>query len=148
MITLLETGNTMIIIWFAVVILAGIIEASTMDLTSIWFSFGGFFALLIAVFFPDTLVIQMLVFTVLSAVALMFLRPVFKQYLKRNEVRTNADRLIGKTAFCIKTIDLDVRGEVKIDGKIWTAVANELINPTEKVEVLAIDGVKLVVKKL
>ncbi len=76
------------------------------------------------------------------------MRPIFKRYLKRNEVRTNADRLIGKSALCLKAISPDERGEVKIDGKIWTAVANEVITPNEKVEVLAIDGVKLVVKKI
>ena len=39
------------------------------------------------------------------------------------------------------------RGEVKIEGKIWTAIANENINNGDKVIVLAIKGVKLVVRK-
>lgn len=144
----LSLNDTMIIIWGAVFILAGIIEASTMDLTSIWFSGGAIISLLIAIIFPDSLVAQFLAFTIVSALMLIFLRPIFKRYLKKNEVRTNADRLVGKTAICIKQIAVDVRGEVKIDGKIWTAIANEEININEKVEVLAIDGVKLVVKKL
>jgi len=144
----LSPNDTMIIIWGAVFILAGIIEASTMDLTSIWFSGGALISLLIAIIFPDSLVAQFLAFTIVSGIMLIFLRPIFRRYLKKNEVRTNADRLIGKTAICLKSISLDVRGEVKIDGKIWTAIANEDININEKVEVLAIDGVKLVVKKL
>ncbi len=144
----MSLSDTMIIIWAAVFVFAGIIEASTMDLTSIWFSGGALISLLIAIIFPNSLVAQLLVFVVVSAVFLIFLRPIFKRYLKRNEVRTNADRLIGKSALCIKAISPDERGEVKIDGKIWTAVANEVITPNEKVEVLAIDGVKLVVKKI
>jgi membrane protein implicated in regulation of membrane protease activity len=148
MITLLSLGDTMIIIWFSVFIFAGIIEISTMDLTSIWFSIGAFFSLLLAVFFPNELVLQLLIFVIISALTLIFLRPIFKKYLKRNEVRTNADRLIGKIAICTKAISEDERGYVKIDGKLWTAVANESIEINEKVEVLAIDGVKLVVKKL
>jgi membrane protein implicated in regulation of membrane protease activity len=148
MITLLSLGDTMIIIWFSVFIFAGIIEISTMDLTSIWFSIGAFFSLLLAVFFPNELVLQLLIFVIISALMLIFLRPIFKKYLKRNEVRTNADRLIGKIAICTKAISEDERGYVKIDGKLWTAVANESIEINEKVEVLAIDGVKLVVKKL
>ncbi len=144
----LSLTDTMIIIWGAVFVLAGIIEASTMDLTSIWFSGGALISLLIAIIFPNSLVAQFLAFTIVSGLMLIFLRPIFKRYLKKNEVRTNADRLVGKTAICIKQIALDVRGEVKIDGKIWTAIATEEININEKVEVLAIDGVKLVVKKL
>jgi membrane protein implicated in regulation of membrane protease activity len=144
----LSTADTMILIWASVFVLAGIIEASTMDLTSIWFSGGALISLLIAIIFPNSLVAQFLAFTIVSALMLVFLRPIFKRYLKKNEVRTNADRLIGKTALCIKLITKDDRGEVKIDGKIWTAIANEEININEKVEVLAIDGVKLVVKKL
>lgn len=144
----LSTADTMILIWASVFVLAGIIEASTMDLTSIWFSGGALISLLIAIIFPNSLVAQFLAFTIVSALMLVFLRPIFKRYLKKNEVRTNADRLIGKTAICIKLITKDDRGEVKIDGKIWTAIANEEININEKVEVLAIDGVKLVVKKL
>ena len=143
----LSITDTMIIIWAAVFVLAGFIEATTMDLTSIWFSGGALISLLIAIIFPNSLVAQFLAFTIVSAIMLVFLRPIFKRYLKKNEVRTNADRLIGKTAYCIKAISLDNRGEVKIDGKIWTAIANEDININEKVEVLAIDGVKLVVKK-
>ena len=148
MVLALSTADTMILIWASVFVLAGIIEASTMDLTSIWFSGGALISLLIAIIFPNSLVAQFLAFTIVSALMLVFLRPIFKRYLKKNEVRTNADRLVGKTAFCIKPISKDVRGEVKIDGKIWTAIANEEININEKVEVLAIDGVKLVVKKL
>ncbi|PKL01120.1 MAG: NfeD family protein [Tenericutes bacterium HGW-Tenericutes-1] len=144
----LSLTDTMIIIWAAVFVLAGFIEATTMDLTSIWFSGGALISLLIAIIFPNSLVAQFLAFTIVSALMLIFLRPIFKRYLKKNEVRTNADRLIGKNAYCIKAISPDNRGEVKIDGKIWTAVANEEININEKVEVLAIDGVKLVVKKL
>jgi membrane protein implicated in regulation of membrane protease activity len=140
--------DTMIIIWAAVFVFAGVIEASTMDLTSIWFSGGALIALLIAIIFPNSLVAQFLAFTIVSAIMLIFLRPIFKKYLKKNEVRTNADRLIGKYAFCLKKITPDERGEVKIDGKIWTAIANDTIEINEKVEVLAIDGVKLVVKKL
>jgi len=140
--------DTMIIIWAAVFVFAGVIEASTMDLTSIWFSGGALISLLIAIIFPNSLAAQFLAFTIVSALMLIFLRPIFKKYLKKNEVRTNADRLIGKNAFCLKKITPDERGEVKIDGKIWTAIANDTIEINEKVEVLAIDGVKLVVKKL
>ncbi len=150
MLTLLSNGDLMVVIWFAVIIIAAIIEASTMDLTSIWFSGGAFLALLVAVIFgggTGSMIAQISVFIVASAAMLIMLRPVFQSFIKKNEVRTNADRLVGKVAICVKAIALDQRGEVTIDGKIWTAVANETIEINQKVEVLAIEGVKLVVRK-
>jgi len=143
----IDPGTMMILIWFAIIILAGVIEASTMDLSSIWFSAGAFIALIIAIFLPEHYVLQSVVFLVVSILLLLGLRPIFKNYIRKNEIKTNADKLIGKIATCTKAIPLDDRGEVKIDGKIWTAIANEAIEANSKVEVLAIDGVKLVVKK-
>jgi membrane protein implicated in regulation of membrane protease activity len=137
----------MILIWFGVVVLAGIIEASTMDLTSIWFSVGALFALIIAVIWGDNVILQAVIFIVVSILLLLGLRPVFKKYIRKNEIKTNADKLVGRTAICIKPIVNGERGEVKIEGKIWTAISNEDIQLDEKVEVLSIDGVKLVVKK-
>jgi len=147
----LTMGDTMVIIWFAIIVLAAVIEASTMDLTSIWFSGGALLALLVAAIFGGTagsIVAQVVVFLVVSSAMLLILRPILAKYLKKNDVKTNADRLIGKHAVCLKEIALDVRGEVTIEGKIWSAIANETVAIGEKVEVLAIDGVKLVVRRL
>ncbi|NLZ61396.1 MAG: NfeD family protein [Acholeplasmataceae bacterium] len=144
----LDFGTLMILIWFAIIILAGVIEASTMDLSSVWFSAGAFVALIIAIFFPEQYIVQIVVFLIVSLLLLLGLRPLFKKYIRKNEIKTNADKLIGKVAICTKTIPDGERGEVKIDGKIWTAIANEAIEINTRVEVLAIDGVKLVVKKI
>lgn len=143
----MDTGTIMVIIWFALIIFAGVIEASTMDLTSIWFSAGAFFALITAIFWQDNIVLQAIVFIVVSSLMLLGLRPLFKKYIRKNEIKTNADKLIGKIAVCVKPILNGDRGEVKIDGKIWTAISNQDVALDERVEVLAIDGVKLVVTK-
>jgi len=140
-------GTTMIYIWFAVIIIAAVIEASTMDLSSIWFSAGGLVSLIIAIFLPDLIWLQIVVFIVVSSLLLLEIRPLFKNTLMKNDIKTNADKLIGKIAICTKSFKVSERGEVKIDGKIWTAISNEDIRLDDKVEVLAIDGVKLVVRK-
>ena len=143
----IDPANTMIFIWFAIIIFAGVTEALTMDLSSIWFAVGGFFALMIAIFWPEMIWLQALVFILFSTALLLVLRPIFKRYVKKNEIKTNADSLIGKTATCVRQIIDGERGEVKIEGKIWTAIANEDIQEHEKVVILAIKGVKLVVRK-
>ena len=147
MLLAIDLGITATIIWFAIVIFAGVIEASTMDLTSIWFAAGAIVALIVSLFVPD-FIVQVVVFVIISAALLLSLRPIFTRYLKKNDIKTNADRLIGKTAVCSKAITDGERGEVRIDGKIWTAISNDDIIIGEKVEVLGIEGVKLVVKKI
>jgi membrane protein implicated in regulation of membrane protease activity len=117
-----------------------------MDLSSIWFSVGAFFALIVAIF-TDNIVAQAIIFLLASVALLLVLRPVFKEHMRKNEIKTNADALVGKIAVCVKAITNGERGEVKIEGKIWTAISNEDININEKVTVLAIKGVKLVVRK-
>ena len=143
----IDLATTMIFIWFAVIIVAGVIEALTMDLSSIWFAAGGFFALIFAIIFPELIWIQVLIFILFSIALLLVLRPIFKKFVKKNEIKTNADSLVGRVAVCVKPILDGERGEVKIEGKIWTAIANEDIQINEKVIVLAIKGVKLVVRK-
>ncbi len=128
-----------IIIWFVLIIVAALIEMNTMDLTSIWFSAGALFAFILAIA-GALLWIQITVFVVTSLMLIALVRPITKKYLKTNVVHTNTDRLIGKVANCTKMID----------GKYWMAVttSEDDIDIDEKVEVLAVEGVKLVVDRI
>mgnify|MGYP001092060361 CR=1 FL=1 len=142
-------AQVMIIIWFIIIIVAALIEMNTMDLTSIWFSVGALIAFVLALIDVNP-AIQILVFLLGSVGLILAVRPVAKNYFKTNAISTNADRLIGKVAICTKDIFVGDRGEVKIDGKYWLAVTSgELdIAVDERVEVLAIEGVKLIVDKI
>jgi membrane protein implicated in regulation of membrane protease activity len=142
-------NTVMIIIWFSLFIVAALIEMNTMDLTSIWFSVGALLAFILAIATaPEWL--QIAVFIVTSLVLILSVRPIAKKYLRTNVISTNTDRLVGKVAVCTKHIPAGERGEVKIDGKYWMAIttSEEDIEADEKVEVLAIEGVKLVVDRI
>lgn len=139
----------MIIIWFVVIIVAAVIEMNTMDLTSIWFSVGALIAFVLSLIGVPPFW-QVLTFVVVAVVLIISVRPVAKNYFKTNAISTNADRLVGKVAVCTKPINVGDRGEVKIDGKYWLAITSgdQDIELDEKVEVLAIEGVKLIVDKI
>lgn len=141
--------DLMIIIWFVLIIVAALIEMNTMDLASIWFSVGALFAFILALVGVDV-AWQIVVFLVVSMGLVVSVRPVAKNYFKTNQISTNADRLIGKVAVCTKEIPVGERGEVKIDGKYWLAVSSgdQDIQVDERVEVLAIEGVKLIVDRI
>jgi len=143
----LSMETSIALLWFAIIIIASVIEFSTTDLTSIWFAGGALVSFIVALIWPAAIVAQIVVFIVATAILIFEVRPAVKGYLTKNDVKTNADRVIGKIAVCTKAFKTGDRGEVKIDGKYWTAVSNEDISLNDKVEVLSIDGVKLVVRK-
>jgi membrane protein implicated in regulation of membrane protease activity len=143
----IQIGTIMAIIWISVMVLALIIEGGTMDLSSVWFSAGALAALVVALIWPEAYIPQIVVFILVSIALLILIRPIIKDKMKKNEIKTNADSLVGKVAVCTKDILNGERGEVKIEGKIWTAISNEDVVIGDKVTVLAIKGVKLVVRK-
>ncbi len=68
--------------------------------------------------------------------------------LKTDYVKTNADRYIGKLAVVTEEIsNIDAKGQVKVDNQIWSARSQngETISEGTKVNVLRIEGVKLIV---
>ena len=141
--------TVLILIWFIVILVAAFIEINTMDLTSVWFSIGALIAFVLALLAQPP-VLQVLAFVIVSVILLVSVRPIAKNYFRTNLVNTNADRLVGRVAICTKEIRAGERGEVKIDGQFWTAVTSgdDSVLADEKVEILAIEGVKLIVVKL
>lgn len=136
-------------VWLIVLILSIVIEIITIDLVSIWISVGSIFALL-SYFLGFNFTVQVIVCIVVSLFCFFVTRPLAKKYLNGNVVHTNSDRLIGKQALVTKDIQEDTKGEVKVLGNYWSAISvtNELIEAGSHVQVLAIDGVKLIVKKI
>ena len=142
--------NYMWIIWLAIFVIAVIIEAFSAELITVWFALGGVVALIISFIPGVTWWIELIVFMVISVVTLLCLRPLATRLLKRNLVSSNIDEMIHKKGRMIKGCDEINRGEVKINGVIWTAISSDEhqeIKEGTLVEVLAVDGNKLVVKE-
>lgn len=142
------TETTMYIFWAAAIILFGVAEAVTAQLVSIWFLIGAI-AALIAAFCGANLIIQIIVFIAVSILALVITRPLVKKYINPKKEHTNADRVIGQVGIVAEDIDnIKATGQVKADGKIWTArtTDNSIIPSGCEVIIEKIDGVKLIVK--
>lgn len=137
----------MIYLWLAVAVLALIVEAITTDLTSIWASAAAVITMIVAIF-VDIIWLQILIFAVLTIILIICVRPYIKRYFKTNEIKTNFDALIGKVGIVNDPIEPQGKGSVKIEGKEWTAIsdANDLIDRDTRVVIIAIEGVKLLVR--
>ena len=140
----------MIIIFFIVIIVIFVIvEAATVQLVTVWFAVGGI-AGLIAYAFGLEIWMQILIFAVVSAVALAVTRPFVKRFTKGRKQPTNADRYIGQEATVTEPISNELsKGAVRIGGLEWTArtVDNSEVDKGERVTVEAIEGAKLLVKR-
>ena len=133
--------------WLAAFIIFGIVEAATVGLTSVWFALGALVAL-VAAALDAPLWLQIVVFIVVSAVALCFTRPLARKYLNGRRVATNTDRVLGQEARVTEAIDnIAGTGAVYVDGKTWTArsKSGDPIPDGTLVTVRAVEGVKLMV---
>jgi membrane protein implicated in regulation of membrane protease activity len=134
-------------IWVALTVIFAIIEAFTLGLTTIWFALAAFIMVFLS-FLPIPLVFQLMIFLALSAVFLFYTRPITIKKFKTGKVKTNVDSLAGKSALVIKKIGEFDRGEIKLEGKIWSACSHDgsVINEGTKCEVVRIEGVKAIVR--
>lgn len=135
------------IFWLVLVIAAAVIEGATTQLVSVWFAVGAL-AALVASLITDSVIIQLVVFIVVTVAALIATRPLAKKITKFHKTKTNSDRNIGQTAVVVSEINNTLgSGQVTVDGKIWTArsLDGNIIPKDSRVIVEKIEGVKLIV---
>lgn len=141
----------MVILWLAAFLVFLVVEVATPQLVSVWFALGAMGGFICALIAPDWVWLQVVLFIVITALTLLFTRPLAKKHFNNSRVRTNADRLIGMTGAVTRDIDnIASCGEVFIDGKTWSARSEDgkpipagvLVSPRR------IEGVKLIVYPL
>ena len=127
-----------------------LIEILTLGLTTIWFAVGALAAFLLALV-QVPLMIQIVVFIVVSVVMLVFTRPIMTKYLNKKTTKTNAESLVGRKARVLIPINnLKAEGQVMVNGMEWTARSTKdevTFQKDEMVRIAGISGVKLIVEK-
>lgn len=140
----------MLTMWIIVAIGAFLIEILTLgNLICVWFIFGALASALLA-WLKVQAIWQYIAFFVVSVVSMLIIRPLAHNYLRGNVVPTNSDRLIGKNAILTKEITSENWGEIVKGGISWSCVSadNQPIAEGTNVRIIAIEGAKLVVKKV
>lgn len=128
-----------------------LLELVTAGFGVICFAIGTLWAALLA-YFSLGLEYQITAFIVGSILALLFVRPFALKWLnkdKKDQIKTNADAIIGRKAVVTETIDHAAgTGRVRIDGDDWKAVSatDIVIKKGEEVIVVARNSVVLTVK--
>ena len=139
----------MTIFWLVVLIVCIVIEAMTMGLTTVWFAGGALVALFVAVL-NGPVALQIVLFVLVSLLMLFFTRPIAVKYFNKERVKTNAESLVGKSAIVTADIDnIQGVGQAIVGGQEWSARSYDddvRISTGTVVEILSINGVKLIVK--
>lgn len=135
--------------WLVASVLMLALEIVTANaLVSIWFSFGGLFAMVLALL-NFGIEVQIISFGFASLVFFVLFRPMLEKFLFRRNVATNYDRYIGRRYKLLKEISDDA-GTIKINDLYWSCISNDN-KPIEKdseVEILAFEGSKIIVRRI
>lgn len=135
--------------WLILLAVFLMIEIATLGLTTIWFAAGAIVGA-IASALGAIPIVQFILFTIVSVLLLLTIRPSAVRKFNKNRSKTNIDALKEQTGKVTETIDnFNSTGEVQLDGKIWMARSSEdkIIEAGKKVSVVEITGVKLIVKE-
>ena len=133
--------------WFALLIAFVVAEAVTVNMVSAWFAAGSL-AALIAALLGAKLWLQIVLFLVVSTVALALLRPVAKKYFTPRLTPPNVDALVGTVCMCVTAVDnMAGVGQVKIGDVEWSArsTTGEEIPVGSQVKIDRVEGVKVYV---
>ena len=131
--------------WLIIAIVLGVLEVSTTNLVSIWFVLSALLSMIVSLF-TDSILIQIGVFVIVGISLIPISKKLYKK-IKVSNVSTNFDRIIGMKGIVTEDISKDNIGEVKVDGKCWSAYCDTEIKKGESVKVLSINSVKIKVEK-
>ena len=139
----------MSIVWLALIVIFLIVEIATVGLTSIWLA-GGALAALVVELLGLGIVWQIAAFLIVTFILLYFTRPWAQKYLNAKSVKTNYESLIGQKIKMTERVDnLSQTGKAVVNGQDWTVRADgDILEPGDFGEVLRVEGVKLIVKKI
>ena len=135
------------IIWLVIIGVLAFVEALTVNLVTIWFIASALVSLVLS-FFKVKTSIQVAVFVILGVILLITTRKPLQNLVNKTKTRTNADRILDMEGIVTEDITKTEAGEVKVDGKKWTAIADKEIKKGSTVKILKIEGVKLIVEEV
>lgn len=132
--------------WLVIVICLAILEMATVSLVSIWFVLSGLLAMVSSLFLEDV-TIQIAIFVIFGLIFMLLTKKIVKKAVPQS-VKTNLDRIIGMEGIVTEKITKNHPGEVKVDGKKWTAISDKSIPEGSTVKILEINSTKLTVERM
>ncbi len=137
------------VLWLIAVVGFLILEATTFNMTSVWFAIGSAAAML-SCLFTDSFRVQAVIFVVVSLACLIAFKPLTAR-LHKAATPTNGDRNLGREAVVLTEVTAENAGRVRLDGVDWNARSNtpgEVFAPGEHCRVVSIQSTLLLVERI
>ena len=136
------------VFWLILTIVFTVIEFIIPALVTVWFAFAAAMTIFISLAF-DNLKVEITFFTIVSVLAIIFIRPLAKKILSKNKDNFDAEAI--DTSIIVKKI-VDTSKEEKIydvsyKGSIWTALSNEIFEVGDIPIITGFKGNKIIIKK-
>lgn len=136
------------VFWLILTIVFTVIEFIIPALVTVWFAFAAAMTIFISLAF-DNLKVEITFFTIISVLAIIFIRPLAKKILSKNKDNFDAEAI--DTSIIVKRI-VDTSKEEKIydvsyKGSIWTALSNEIFEVGDVPIITGFKGNKIIIKK-
>lgn len=136
------------IIWLIMSIALIVVDGFTSSFLLVWFGISGFITAILA-FLGVPMIVQIIVFLIVGTILTFILYPIAKEKFKVNQktIPSREETYIGKILEAEE--DIKEKTSLKIDGVLWNAVnKGEKIKKGEKIQVIALEGNKIIIKKL
>ena len=137
------------IAWLIVAVFFLVVEMLTTTLVSIWFVPAAIITCLLT-FVIDSVVWQIAIFVVLSAIFMVVARKIYKKHIKKpvDDVDQN-EKLLGKAALVTEDTNA-ISGRILVGDVYWRAVSENgnTIPKGETVVIKSVNGTTLVINKL
>lgn len=137
--------------WFVAFLVFIAIEAATLALTAVWFAGGAIVAFFVTVC-GGSFRLQLIIFTIISALLLACIRPLARKSVNRRTQKTNVGSLVGKLVQITEDVDnAKWTGKGMVEGMEWTVRTKDpgcVLSAGMSAKIVEIQGVKLIVTKL
>lgn len=142
-------GWTVFFIWLIIAVICVIIELVGTDFVFLMAGGGAVGAAVVGLFFPDSILLQVIAFAAVSALLLVLVRPALKRHLNRDlpATKMNIDAVVAQRCTVIEEVTRD-SGRVLLNGNEWTAKSptNYVYSVGETAYVREVDGASLVLE--
>lgn len=137
------------IVWLIIGIVSAVLEIFVPGIFFIAFGIAGVLTSPLSLLgFP--IWVQIIIFAIFSFLSYLLMRKMYLKLTAKDTVETNVYALVGKKGIVVTAIKPNKRGYVKIGGEEWSALSedNQEILKGKEIEIVSIDGNKVIVKPL
>jgi len=137
--------------WTILGVVCVIIEVVTPSFFILWFGIGAFISALMSLFMKSV-TLQVLVFAAVSAVLVIFTRPLGKALVGRATKKAGVDALVGNEGVVIEEVNPDTgKGLIRVGSDVWRARpsnGSSMISVGRRVRITGVDGTHLIVEEV